>query len=112
MTKSRITASIFAVFCAFCTQANAETIFKSSEFLTWSEGNKSFYIRTSVGMAGSISGYNNEKHAKCLEKWYFSSEKKSNETFYQMMRKFPDYHPRGIILAVLKRQCGSFRYSK
>jgi hypothetical protein len=112
MLKPRVAASIFAIFCTICTPLYAQDVFKSSEFLKWTEGNRSFYIRTSVGMAGSISGYNNEKHAKCLENWYFSGEAKANEDIYVVMRKFPNYHPRGIIIAVLKRQCGSFDYSK
>jgi len=112
MPNISITASFFALFLIICTPSYAQDKFKSSKFLTWPEDSRSFYIRTSVGMAGSISGYNNEKHAKCLENWYFSDEAKANENIYDVMRKFPDHHPRGIIIAVLKRQCGSFEYSK
>lgn len=112
MQKLRVAASIFAIFSTICTPLYAQDVFKSSKFLKWPEDSRSFYIRTSVGMAGSISGYNNEKHAKCLENWYFSDEAKANKDIYDVMDKFPDYHPRGIIIAVLKRQCGSFEYSK
>lgn len=111
MLKTRFIASVIAALLLICPQAYADDIFKSSEFLKWSEGNRSLYIRTSVGMAGLISGYNDEEHAKCLESWYFSDEKKANEEIYDTMRKFSEYHPRGIIVAVLKKQCGTFDYA-
>lgn len=111
MPKTRIFASIAVIFLVFCTQAIAQDIFRSSEFLKWSEENRSLYIRTSIGMAGQISGYNDHKHAKCLEDWYFSDEENSNETIYEAMRKFSNFHPRGVIMAVLKKTCGTFEYS-
>jgi hypothetical protein len=85
-------------------------MFKNSEFLKWSEDNKSFYIRTSIGMAGLIAAQNDKKHADCLENWYFADMNDRNEFMYKYMRQYPNGHPRGIILAVLRKQCGSFRY--
>lgn len=112
MLKTRFIASIIAAFVLFCTQAvYAEDTFKSSDFLEWSEGNKSLYIRTSIGMAGLIAGYNDKKHQRCLEQWYFTDQKKANDEIYETMRKHSEYHPRGIIIAVLKKQCGTFDYS-
>lgn len=112
MPKNCVAASIFVSVLAICTQANAEDVFKSSEFLKWSEAQRSFYIRTSVGMASLISRYNDEPHAKCLEEWYYSDEGKSNNVIYDVMHKYPNDHPRGLIFAVMKKQCGSFNYSE
>lgn len=112
MTKLVFRASIFAILMLNTTPLYAEQIFKSSEFLKWTEESRSFYIRTSIGMATLIAVHNDKKHAKCMEHWYFSNETKSNETIYQTMRKHPDFHPRGVIIAMLKKQCGSFEYSK
>ncbi len=112
MPKRRISASIFALFLTITTPSYAQDTFKSSKFLTWPEDSRSFYIRTSVGMAGLISRYNDEAHGICLEKWYVSNEKESEEVIYETMRKFPDYHPRGVIVAVLEKQCGPFTYNQ
>ncbi len=112
MKKSVFTASIFAVLLTFCMPSYAKNIFKNSEFLKWSEDNKSFYIRTSIGMAGLIAAQNDKKHARCIEGWYYSDEGIENEKIYKVMRKYPDHHPRGIIVAVLQKQCGSFNYLK
>ena len=62
-------------------------------------------------MAGFISGQNDKEHAKCLETWYFNDEEGATERIYRAMRKYPDYHPRAVIVAVLQKQCGSFQYS-
>lgn len=90
--------------------AFAET-FKSSEFLAWKQESQEFYIRTSVGMAGFIAAQNDKKHADCLESWYLEDEKKSNDFIFDVMGKYPEYHPRGVIVAVLEKQCGKFDYT-
>ena len=111
MLKTRSIASVIAVFLLIYPQAHAAEIFKSSEFLKWTDDNKSFYIRTSVGMASLIARYNDEEHAKCIEKWYFSNEDESNNYIYGVMQKYSNDHPRGLIFAVLKKYCGTFIYS-
>lgn len=110
MKKLGAAASIFAIIAMSCIPSYAEEMFKNSDFLKWSEENRSFYIRTSVGMAGLIASKNDVQHANCLEKWYFSDEQTRLETIYGYMREFQDAHPRAIIMAVLKKQCGSFQY--
>jgi len=85
--------------------------FKSAQFLEWPEKTRSFYIRTSIGMAGFIAGQNDKGHAKCLEAWFFDDEEEASERIYEAMRQYPDYHPRAVIIAVLQKQCGSFQYS-
>ncbi len=105
-------ASIFAILSFNNIPLHAEGVFKSSEFMNWSEGNRSFYIRTSIGMATMIAIHNDKKHMKCLENWYFSNEKQSNQIIYKTMKKYPDHHPRGVLFALLEKACGSFKYSK
>lgn len=110
MTKLTFRASIFAILMLNSTPLYAKNIFKNSEFLKWNEENRSFYIRTSIGMAGLIAAQNDKAHANCLEKWYFSNQSKKNVFIYGIMKQYPNHHPRGIIMAVLQKQCGSFRY--
>lgn len=111
MQKTRYITSVLAALLLFCPQAFAADNFKSSDFLKWTEGNRNLYIRTSIGMAGLISGYNDESHAKCLESWYFSDEEKSNKEIFEAMLKYSKYHPRGVIIAILKKHCGTFDYA-
>lgn len=78
--------------------------------MEWTEDNRAYYIRTSIGMAGLIASENDEEQADCLENWYFSDPEQKNEFIYGYMVEYPSHHPRGIILAVLQKQCGSFNY--
>ncbi len=89
--------------------AQAEN-FKSSQFLAWPQDNQGFYLRTSIGMASLIAAQNNKSQSKCIDDWYFSKMKERDFEIAQVMRKYPNYHPRAVILAVLKKACGSFTY--
>ena len=108
------TAAVLAIAggltCGFGPQLSAAETFKSSEFLKWPLNSQSFYFRTAIGMAGLIASYNDKKHARCIEGWYFDDTPKAEASLRQAMQKFGEYHPRGVILAVLKKACGSFEY--
>lgn len=86
----------------------AET-FKGSEFLTWKPDNRRFYIETSVNMAGVIAAQGNKMHSKCIDTWRAQQGKGGYREVLSAMRKFPTYHPQGIIFALLRKACGAFR---
>ncbi|GJL94271.1 MAG: hypothetical protein DHS20C05_06760 [Hyphococcus sp.] len=87
-------------------------IFKSETFLTWDRDAQEFYIRTSVGMAGLIAARNDKAHGKCLEDWYFTDESAANSSIIAVMKDYPEYHPRGVIVAVMEKRCGSIIYAE
>lgn len=84
--------------------------FKSSEFLTWKRSNQEFYIDTSIGMAILIADQNDKAHAKCVGQWYGNDPAGVFKSVIKAMRRFPEYHPRGVILAVVEKRCGEFTY--
>ncbi len=98
------------VIACFPQQLSAE-IFKSAEFLKWDRESQDYYIRTSVGMASLVSAQSDKTHAKCLDDWY-TAEKTANDLVLTAMERFPEFHPRGVILAVMQKQCGTFDFSK
>jgi len=100
-----------ALAVAMTQPVKAET-FTSAEFLKWKLSSQKSYFRTSIGMAGLIIGQSNKEHARCVEKWYFKRERDAADFILETMRRFPSYHPRGVILAVLEKQCGKFSYGK
>lgn len=89
----------------------ADDTFKSSDFLNWDLKSQTYYIRTSIGMAGLIAGRNDEAQGKCLDNWYFNDTPLRDQFILKTMRRVPDYHPRAVILAVLEKQCGPLIYS-
>ena len=102
---------VFITLAFVSVQSYAE-IFKSSEFLKWERDGQVFYIETSIGMASLIAAQNDKKQATCIDDWYYADEKRSNNHILNTMKKFPTYHPRGVILAVIEKKCGQLIYSK
>jgi len=89
--------------------ANAET-FKSSEFLKWKQETQKFYIDTNIGMAGLIAAQNDSAIQKCTDDWYLSDKSKTIDEVLNAMKRFPEFHPRAVILAVVEKHCGSFTF--
>lgn len=109
--KKRAAVTVAVLFAMACPQmAFADEIFKSSKFLTWKRASQEFYIQTSIGIAGMIAGQNDKVQEKCLEDWYVKNEKGATDFILSTMARFPDYHPRGVILAALEKKCGKFIY--
>lgn len=105
-------AIALAVMTSAYPQSSFAEIFKSAEFLKWPAKSQSFYFRTSIGMAGLVARRNNKVQGDCIDNWYFYAEKKAHAHIIDVMRKHPSYHPRGVILAVLEKQCGKLIYTK
>lgn len=103
-------ATILLFFLLFYPHNSVAETFQSSEFLTWSQESQEFYIRTSVGMAGLVAGQNDRTHADCIDDWYYDDQTQSNGFILEMMATHSEFHPRGVILAVLEAQCGEFDY--
>ena len=87
----------------------ADTL-KSSDFLKWQKKSQAFYIEASIGMASLIAAQNNKAQAKCIDDWYFSGEEAKNAFIRETMKRVPDYHPRGVVLAVIEKQCTPLVY--
>ncbi len=97
-----------AVFFAQANAVRAEEMFKSSDFLTWKRANQEFYINTSIGMASLIASQLDTDQSKCISHWMATDEQLAYDQVLSSMKQFPDYHPRGVILAVIERRCGKF----
>ena len=110
--NTRLIASICLAFTAFLPQISHAEIFKSSDFLEWKLDSQDFYIRTSVGMASLIAAQVDKTQATCIDDWYFGDENAANAFIRDVMGDNPSYHPRGIILGVIQKNCGSFKSVK
>ncbi|MGJ8534873.1 MAG: hypothetical protein ACSHYC_21990 [Alphaproteobacteria bacterium] len=108
----RIISTIFLFFMVFYPHAATAEKFKSAEFLQWKRESQDFYIDANIGMAGLIAAQNDKKHADCLEDWYLKDKIESIDSILKLMRQYPDYHPRGVILGVLEKHCGAFAYTQ
>ena len=86
-------------------------IFTGSEFLTWDQANQELYLRTSFGIAAFVVNQYSPDQGKCLNDWFANNEQAAYTRFIDTMKRFPEYHPRGTIIAVMEKQCGKFSKS-
>jgi hypothetical protein len=110
---SRKTLAIASLCAIVCTQAGiavADDKFKSAKFLTWSHEGQKSYIITSVTMAIVIAGDNSPEQEKCIKRWSADNDGAGYPTVKAAMGRFPEHHPTGVIVAVLEKACGSFKY--
>jgi len=63
-------------------------------------------------MAGVIATQNNPQQAKCVNDWIAENQDVGYASVIHTMRQNPQYHPHGVIIAVLQKACGSFKYAK
>ena len=111
-SNMRLIASICFVFTVFLPQISHAEIFKSSDFLAWKSNSQDFYIEASVGMASLIAAQSDKTQATCIDDWYYEDENAANTFIRDVMSNNPSYHPRGIILGVIQKHCGSFKSAK
>lgn len=100
-------ASLITIVCSSATVADD---FKSSKFLTYTADAQKSYINSSVLMAGLIAAQNSADQAKCIGDWSGEHLAEGYQPVVAAMKRFPDHYPTGVIIAVLQKVCGSFKY--
>ncbi len=108
ISKAAVTG--LALLALIYPQVSEAETFTSGKFLTWPQDSQDFYIRTSIGMAGLIIRQSNAADGDCVDRWYFSAMDQRNRMLKKIMTENPRFHPHGIILGVLQKECGSFDY--
>ena len=83
--------------------------FSGSDLLAWTPGNQRFYLQTSVGMAGVIAAQGDSAQARCIDEWHERQHGNEYEKVLKAVRTYPTYHPQGVILALLRKACGTFK---
>lgn len=107
--KSLAIASLYTIVCA--QGSFAEDAFKSSKFLTYPAESQRSYIASSAMMAGLIASQNSASQAACIDDWGAKQREKGYAAVMKAMKRFPDHHPSAVIVAVLDKACGPFKYA-
>jgi len=107
--KALTVASLSTLVCS-TPGAVAQEAFDGAKFLEYSRTTRDNYISTAAGMAGVIATQNRPDQAKCIDRWVAENSANGFEPALDVMRKQPKFHPLGVLLAVLQKSCGSFKY--
>ena len=108
--KALALATLSTIVCSGA--AVADDGFKSSKFLTYPAESQSSYIDTAAVAATVVVSLNSASQAKCLGSWVAKHRAGNFAPVIDAMRKYPDDHPMGLIIAVLQKDCGAFKYAK
>lgn len=104
------TVAILAV--AFYPQNAHADGFTSAEFIRWPEASQDAYIHNSIGMSGVIASQSRQDISRCIDQWYFAdkaTQNRRNAEIKQVMQANPTFHPQGVLLAVIQKECGKFQ---
>lgn len=112
--KPMISKAVLAV-TLLCPQLSAAQEFTSSTVLGWDEVSQNALFQSSIGMASLVAMQTGQHAAifNCINEWYGTPERQAQRhgEILAVMREYPNYHPQGIILAVIERECGKFNGS-
>ncbi len=103
-------ASLSTIVCS--NAAVADEGFKASEFLKFPQENQRGYISASAMMAGLIATQNMPDQAKCIDRWVTEEATRGHPKISEAMKVHGDYHPTAVIMSVLQRACGAFKYAR
>lgn len=110
-TRKAITIVIAGtIVCASTSVSRAQESFKSAEFLKYSRGEQRAYVMVATGMAGLVAGQNRPEQSQCVGRWVTEHDSSDFKVVIDAMKTNQTYHPLGVILAVLQKACGPFKY--
>lgn len=91
-------------------QETAAEGFTGEVFATWSRSSQDSYIQTSVMMAGVVLTRIKPSASNCIDAWYFKEPKEErNRYISETIVTYTDYHPSGVILAIIEQECGALK---
>lgn len=104
-----------AIMLSLPTACNAQSGgFTGAQFLSWKRDSQDSLIETSITMTAIIATQGHQDIASCIDDWYTGNEaihRLRHEFILRTIRENPNYHPQGVILAIIQKQCGSFKSS-
>ena len=80
--------------------------FTAHELLQWPKNKQNSYFQISISMAGAIAAQKESNIGTCINDWYFKDSDIQNQHIRNVMHKYPNFHPSGVILAILQKACG------
>lgn len=79
--------------------------------LEWDDEAQASFISTSIVMTSVIASQVRDGFARCIGEWYLPNEEtkaQRNREIIGAIREYPEYHPSGVLLAVVQAECGYF----
>ncbi len=109
--KAISTSIAFLILLSVYPQQAAAEDFTGKQFLEWPRDSQVSLITYSITMTAIVASQGRKDISHCLDDWYPLDPEisKSRQDFIiKIISENTEYHPQGVILAVLQKQCGAF----
>ena len=110
-----VTATILAMISTLYPQKAKADEFTAADVLGWQRETQDWYFDLSIMMAGIVAAQNPGSKGRCINDWYFApaaDRASNNNSIRDAMKRFPTYHPGGVILAVIEKRCGPLKFTE
>lgn len=98
---------MIAVWLAWSTPAYAQDSYTSAEFLERPIDSQDAFMLTSITMIGVVATQVRPEIARCIDDWYGGEAMaERNSHIRSVMREHSEFHPSGVVLAVVQQACG------
>ncbi|MBT3011732.1 MAG: hypothetical protein KME41_08415 [Candidatus Thiodiazotropha sp. (ex Lucina pensylvanica)] len=105
MKKSILLILVLVFFHSAAIQAES---LKNTDILKFSEGQRHWWYLGAFTTLGHVAFLEDEEKGKCVWNWLFADYEKKEALLMKSFKLYPDYTPSGIIIALLRRDCGAF----
>ncbi|MCG7870495.1 MAG: hypothetical protein JAZ11_00145 [Candidatus Thiodiazotropha lotti] len=109
MKKSILLILVLLFFHSAATQAES---LKNSDVLKFSEGQRHWWYLGAFTTLGHVAFLEDQEKGKCVWNWLYDEDEDRKAFLLESFRKFPDHTPTGIVISVLRKDCGVFPKTK
>lgn len=88
--------------------AQADSL-KNSDFVKYSEGQRHWWYLGAFTSLGHVAYLDDPAKGKCVLNWLYDEKEDRKAFLLESFKKFPDHTPTGIVISVLRKDCGAFR---
>lgn len=109
---SKIASSVGLAVMLSAHAVVADEKFTAADVLSWDQESQNWYFTVNASMAGALASQNDSPAASCIDEWYFDAADRAtrNDEFRSAMRRFEEYHPTLVVIAVIEKACGELKF--
>jgi hypothetical protein len=108
IAKSFIYGVAALVFTGLYPQTALGEGFKNKDFLKLENNEKKYWLLASIETLWQVEALKNKKTAQCIADWYYKDVANKNALLLASMRKYPNYAPIAILVALTEKSCGNY----
>lgn len=107
IAKRLILAGFMGTLATIYPQKVCAEGFRAKQFLEIPPEQQQYWLNGSIGTLVYIAAFKSASIGQCVNDWYFGDKRgERNWLILESMKKYPDYQPVVILVALTERSCG------